>query len=101
MIPHKSRAFCAILDLSFSIRLAGGYELPLVNESSMKTAPGGAIDQLGHSLMQIVHVFEQADLDAKIFMAKWDVKDGFWRLDCQEGEEWMFIMCYHRKRVSR
>ena len=23
-------------------------------------------------------------------MAKWDVKDGFWRLDCEEGEEWNF-----------
>lgn len=25
-------------------------------------------------------------------MAKWDIKDGFWRLDCAEGEEWNF--CY-------
>jgi hypothetical protein len=23
-------------------------------------------------------------------MAKWDVKDGFWRMMCQEGEEWNF-----------
>jgi hypothetical protein len=23
-------------------------------------------------------------------MAKWDIKDGFWRLDCQQGEEWNF-----------
>ena len=23
-------------------------------------------------------------------MAKWDVKDGFWRMDNQEGEEWNF-----------
>ena len=23
-------------------------------------------------------------------MAKWDIKDGFWRLDCEEGEEWNF-----------
>ncbi len=21
---------------------------------------------------------------------KWDIKDGFWRLDCQEGAEWNF-----------
>jgi hypothetical protein len=26
----------------------------------------------------------------KIFMAKWDVKDGFWRMMCEEGEEWNF-----------
>ena len=23
-------------------------------------------------------------------MAKWDIKDGFWCLDCEEGEEWNF-----------
>ena len=23
-------------------------------------------------------------------MAKWDIKDGFWRLDCEAGEEWNF-----------
>jgi hypothetical protein len=28
--------------------------------------------------------------DDKIFMAKFDVKDGFWRLDCEAGEEWNF-----------
>jgi hypothetical protein len=28
--------------------------------------------------------------DAKVFMAKWDIKDGFWRMDCADGEEWNF-----------
>ena len=23
-------------------------------------------------------------------MEKWDIKDGFWRLDCRDGEEWNF-----------
>ena len=23
-------------------------------------------------------------------MVKWDIKDGFWRLDCKEGEEYKF-----------
>ncbi len=23
-------------------------------------------------------------------MAKWDIKDGFWYMDCAEGEEWNF-----------
>jgi hypothetical protein len=48
-------------------------------------APAGAIDQMGHSLQRIIHAFAEADEDAKIFMAKYDIKDGFWRLDCQEG----------------
>ncbi len=27
---------------------------------------------------------------AKVCMAKWDIKDGFWRLECTEGEEYNF-----------
>jgi hypothetical protein len=30
------------------------------------------------------------DPTAKVFMAKWDIKDGFWCMDCAEGEEWNF-----------
>ena len=47
MIPHKSRAFRVILDPSFSIRLASGHEVPLVNEFYVKTVPSGASNQLG------------------------------------------------------
>ena len=90
MIPHKSRLYRAILDLSFSLRLKNGTMLAAVNESSEKTAPGGAIDQLGFSLARIIHAFAEAGPDEKVFVAKWDIKDGFWRLDCATGEEWNF-----------
>jgi hypothetical protein len=55
-------------------------------------APKGALDQLGHSLSRIIHAFAEAPdtEDVKIFMAKWDVKDGFWRMCCKEGEEYNF-----------
>ena len=49
-IPHKSRAFHAILDLSFRVKLESGHKMPSVNEASTKTAPSGAIDQLVHLL---------------------------------------------------
>jgi hypothetical protein len=90
MIPHKSRQFRAILDLSFKIRLKNGDIIPSVNETTTLEAPAGAIDQLGQSLQRIIHAFAEADENAKIFMAKFDIKDGFWRLDCAEGEEWNF-----------
>jgi hypothetical protein len=90
MIPHKSRQFRAILDLSFRLKLKTGETIPSVNESTTLEAPAGAIDQMGHALQRIIHAFAEADPDAKIFMAKFDTKDGFWRLDCQEGEEWNF-----------
>ena len=41
-----------------------------VNESSAKTAPVGAIDQLGHSLSRIIHAFAQTDTDAKTWMMR-------------------------------
>ena len=92
MIPHKSRKYRAILDLSFKLKLKNGELLNSVNASTTLSAPAGAIDQLGHSLQRVIHAFAEADEDAKIFMAKYDIKDGFSRLDCQEGEEWNF--CY-------
>jgi hypothetical protein len=55
-----------------------------------KTAPAGAINQIGECLARIVHAFAETDPEAKIFMAKWDIKDGFWRMDCAEGKEWNF-----------
>jgi hypothetical protein len=89
-IPHKSKAFRSILDLSFRLRLKNGGVLASVNNTTVKTAPQGAIDQLGECLTWIIHAFTEADDDAKIFMAKWDIKDGFWRMDCREGEGWNF-----------
>ena len=47
-------------------------------------APKGAIDQLGHALTRIIHAFAEVEDDARIFMAKWDIKDGFWRMDAEE-----------------
>jgi hypothetical protein len=89
-IPHKSKAYRSILDLSFRLRLKNGGVLAAVNDTTVKSAPKGAIDQLGECLTRIIHAFAEADDDAKIFMAKWDIKDGFWRMDCREGEEWNF-----------
>ncbi len=89
-IPHKSKDYRSILDLSFRLRLEDGGEVPAVNETSTKTAPGGSIDQIGHSLKRVIHAFTESADNEQIFMAKWDIKDGFWRLQCREGEEWNF-----------
>ncbi len=91
-IPHKSKAFCSILDLSFSLWLEDSTTIPSVNDTTVKMGPKGAVDQIGHSLLRIIHVFAKANNNDKIFMAKYNIKDGFWRMDCREGEEWNF--CY-------
>ena len=89
-IPHKSRAYRSILYLSFALWLKEGGIVQSVNDTMKKLAP--AIDQLGHSLKRIIQAFAEAEDDAVILMAKWDIQDGFWRLNCREGEEWIF--CY-------
>ena len=38
-IPHKSRQFCLILDLSFNLQLKQGGIVPSVNATTIKTAP--------------------------------------------------------------
>jgi hypothetical protein len=55
-----------------------------------KNAPKGAIDQIGKCLSWITHAFAETDKTAKVFMAKWNIKDGFWRMDCTKGGEWNF-----------
>ena len=89
-VPHNSKPFRSILDLAFALKLRNGNIIPSVNDSTTKLAPHAAIDQLGHSLTRLIHAFGEAGDDDKIFMAKWDVKDGFWRLDCADGEEFNF-----------
>ena len=91
-IPHKSKAFRSILDLSFSLKITPCGRVPSVNKNSEKTALGGAIDKIGHVLLRLIRAFAEAPDCAKISQAKWDMKDGFWRLDCKEVEEWNF--CY-------
>ena len=86
-IPHKSKAFRSILDFSFSFKLTPHGRVPSVNENSEKTALGGAIDQIGYVLLRLIHAFSEAPDGANIFQSKWDIKDGFWRLDFKEGEE--------------
>ncbi len=49
-IPHKSKAFRLILDLSFRLRLKNGGVLAAVNDTTIKSAPRGAIDQFGKCL---------------------------------------------------
>jgi hypothetical protein len=54
---HKSKAFWLILDLSFRLRLQSGGILASVNDATVKLAPQGALDQLGHAFSRIIHAF--------------------------------------------
>ena len=91
-IPLKNRGLRLILDLSLKLRLSNGDILPLVNDTMIKMAPKGALDQLGHVLSCIIHAFAEAEdnKDVIFFMVKWDIKDRFWRMCCEDGEQLNF-----------
>ena len=90
MISHKSWDFRAILDLSFRLRVAGS-DIPSVNETTGDTVPNISLSQLGSVLPRIIcEISETEDDNIPIFFSKLDIKNGFWKLVCQSGEEWNF-----------
>jgi len=77
-IPHKSRLFRTILDLSFRLRY-NGQHMASVNENTIPKSNHKAMEQMGLVLWRIITAIAQADpTKGPIIMAKWDIKDGFW-----------------------
>ena len=90
-VHHKSRNWRAILDLTWMRKDVGG-NVPSVNANTTKSAPRGAMDQIGHALDRVIHAVATAPEGKKIYFAKWDVRDGFWQMVAKSGAEWNF--CY-------
>ena len=92
MIPHKSKLFRAILDLSFKLRHKGK-EYPSVNEFTNKLAKQEAMVQLGQTLKRIVALMADSfDPNQPFVFSKLDIKDGFWRMAVSDEDAWHF--CY-------
>ena len=66
-IPHNPKAFISILNLSFSVKLTPQVCVPSVNEKSDEKSPGGAIDQIRHLILNLIHDFAEAPECANIF----------------------------------
>ena len=82
MIPHKSRKYRAILDLSSKVKLAE-YLLPIVDDATKICAPKEVMDQIGLVLPQIIKALASALVeDGNIMFSKLNIKDGFWRMVC-------------------
>jgi len=89
-VPHKSRSWRAILDLSFELEV-NGKRLASVNDASEATAPAAALDQMGEALPRLIAAVAAAPGEGgNIVFAKLDIKDGFWRMSVQRGAEWNF-----------
>ena len=87
MIPHTSRKYRTILDLSFSLKISG-YSIPSVNEATNTFALEEATNQLGSVLPRVIEAlaFEPED-GGDIMMRKLDIADGFWRMVCEKEQE--------------
>ena len=97
MIPHKSRKFRAILDLSFTLRANRHKrdDKTSVNDTTKKQAPAEAMQELGNVVKRILATIEdrrQEDPNVQFMFAKLDIKDGFWRLVVNAEDAWNF--CY-------
>ena len=90
MIPHKSRAFRCILDLSFTLKIS---KAKSVNESTVKQAPPEAMNELGSALKRIIaHLADSQLRQRTLYFSKLDIKDGFWRMIVNALDAWNF--CY-------
>ena len=92
MIPHKSKAYRCILDLSFTFT-ADGITYPSVNDTTEDCAPPEAMVQLGKTIHRIIQHMAAHHNPSKPFrFAKLDIKDGFWRVRVSNADAWHF--CY-------
>ena len=92
MIPHKSRSFRTILDLSFRLCLSGT-QMQSVNSDTKRMAPAESMVQLGYCLQRIVAMLaDNYDKANPFVFSKLDIKDGFWRMAVSESDAWNF--CY-------
>ena len=83
MIPHKSKKYREILDLSFVLKVAG-WDLPLENEATKETSPAEALDKVGTVIPHIIKALATSPLyEDPIHFSKLDIKDGFWRMVCE------------------
>ena len=94
MVPHKSRAYRVILDLSFHLRSAH-HPHPSVNDATTPQAPVQAMHELGNVLKRILATLadgHNSDPTKSFMFSKLDIKDGFWRMIVSEEDAWNF--CY-------
>lgn len=91
MIPHKSKKYRTILDLSFNLRYER-QKYESVNETTTKLAPPQAMEQLGKALRRIITTMANQRKKGQAFLfSKMDIKDGFWRLRVSEADAWNFV----------
>ena len=90
-VPHKSRIYRMILDLSFQLRV-NGKKLESVNSASDKSlAKPEAMYELGNVIPRIIWAMALSkDKTTPFMFTKVDLKDGYWRMAVNEHDAWNF-----------
>ena len=92
MVPHKSKKFRVIMDLSFRFNKKDGSKWESVNSATTKLAPQQSMAQLGLALKRMVATMaDNFDPDHPFKFAKLDIKDGFWRMAVNDENAWNFV----------
>ena len=90
-VPHKTRLFRMILDLSFSLTI-NNESVKAVNDASDKTlAPQHSMYELGNVIPRLIFAMALApDSDIPFVFSKVDLKDGYWRMVVNQHDAWNF-----------
>ena len=90
-VPHKSRIYRMILDLSYQIKV-NGKKLKSVNETSDKDlAPQHAMYELGNVIPRLIWAMATSrDTSTPFLFTKVDLKDGYWRMCVNSDDAWNF-----------
>jgi hypothetical protein len=91
-VPHKSRKYRMILDLSFQL-LANGRRLESVNDSSDESlAKQEAMFELGDVIPRIIWTMALSkDTTTPFVFSKVDLKDGYWRMAVNKVDAWNLV----------
>lgn len=90
-IPHKSRAFRMILDLSFQHHAADGTKYDAVNSAPDNLdVPEHSQNELGNVIPRLLWALAKGEPNTPFFFTKVDIKDGFWRMRVSNDDVWNF-----------
>lgn len=90
VVPQTNRRDRIILDLSFPVRVGTEIIQQAVNATTQRTSHPKALDFLGSSVHRILQFLAHAPSEYPVYLSKYDISDGFWRMVVAAGCEWNF-----------
>jgi hypothetical protein len=96
-IPHKSREFRTILDLSFELSDCNGAPPCAVNTPGLDPdVPHHSQNELHNAIPRIIYAMATSQDPTPFFFCKMDIKDGFWRMRVRQEDSWNFAFVLPR-----